>query len=489
MAGPSHQSKVLQGSKDTSYLISDTFKSIIWHIFLAIITGMIAWGFAATLKVTIMHSNEFLFTPFQHEAQQALLTEPNTDITQPKINSPETRSTLEHAKWPWVFLAIILLGSLIRGYLFRSKAWHTSEGDGASTTIDYFLDSYNQPADQIVQSRYKKPTFMEAVRRMIITALTLGAGGSGGLEGPVIPVGECIGSGICKKFGVTNQNTLRAIQVAGISAAVCTLLNAPFASALFALEIAYAERIVYRTFLFSIFSVIVAYALNRHFFPSGTEELFYIPHAHAYTLLEYIQVSFVAVFLSAPCGLGLKWFFGFLKRKTRSIPIIFRSPIGALSVAFIALSLWFWLGLEPGYVLGMGENTISDLLMGSGNPLLQIWWVLLIIIIAKIVSTGFTLMTGGSAGLLVPAMVLGGTMGAAVFHLFNFIPILSQASPNLFIISGIASALVAVIEAPLASIALVIEMFGAVYAPAVLLAVGISHLMSTYFRDHFRSNH
>jgi H+/Cl- antiporter ClcA len=48
--------------------------------------------------------------------------------------------------------------------------------------------------------------------------------------------------------------------------------------------------------------------------------------------------------------------------------------------------------------------------------------------------------------------------------------------------------LVAVIEVPLASIAFVVELFGAVYAPPVMLAVGVSHLMASYFRRFFHFN-
>ena len=487
MPGLSHQDKITQGSKDATHLISDSFKSIVWHVVLAIVIGAIAWGFTSVLRWTVVQANHYLFHPFQVDVARAVILDGDVDLIQAKANSAATRSFLEHSRSAWVFLGIILAGSIIRGLLFCSKKWQMAEGDGATRTINYFLNSYNKPAADIINDRYSRPTFIEAIRRMVITALTLGAGGSGGLEGPVIPIGESIGSGICKRLRIKDQNTLRSMQMAGIAAAVCTLLNAPFASAIFAVEIAYAERIIYRTFLFSIFSVVVAYALNRQFF--STDSLFLmLPREHTYTVLEYLQVSFVAIFLSAPCGLGLKWFFGFLKRSTSGIPVVFRSPMGALMVAVIALGLWFWLGIEPGYVLGMGENTISDLLIGTGNPLLQVWWILLIIIIAKILSTGFTLMTGGSAGLLVPAMVLGGTMGAAVYHLFSYIPLLSQASPQIFIISGIASALVAVIEVPLASIALVVELFGAVYAPPVMLAVGVSHLLASYFRRFFHFN-
>ena len=91
-------------------------------------------------------------------------------------------------------------------------------------------------------------------------------------------------------------------------------------------------------------------------------------------------------------------------------------------------------------------------------------------------------MTGGSAGLLVPAMILGGSMGACMFHLLSGLAWVADANAQIFIIAGIASSLVAVIEVPLASIALVIEMFGANYAAPVMIAVGVCHIISRNMR-------
>ena len=132
-------------------------------------------------------------------------------------------------------------------------------------------------------------------------------------------------------------------------------------------------------------------------------------------MLEYIQVVLVAIICSGPVGIGLNYIFRFFKNNFNYIPIVGRAALGALGAFAIAVFMWFWLGIEPTHILGMGEDTIEHVLVGGGNPQLHVWWVLLLVILAKSIATGMTLMTGGSAGLLVPAMVLGGCMWCVAY--------------------------------------------------------------------------
>jgi CIC family chloride channel protein len=229
----------------------------------------------------------------------------------------------------------------------------------------------------------------------------------------------------------------------------------------------------------------VADALKKVFFP-GQLLFHYIPHSHSYTLWEYAQVIMVAIFCSAPAGIGITYCFDFLHKLFRRIPYYFRIPLAMITAAIIALILWFTLGIEPSYVLGVGETTISDLLKHTGNPMLQLWWVIFIIVAVKTITTGLTLASGGSAGKLVPAMILGGAMGAGMYHLLVALHIIHPEPYAIFIISGIASALVAIIEVPIATIILVIEIFGASFAAPAMIAVSICHLIATSLRVYIK---
>src|SRR5690606_34965882 len=102
--------------------------------------------------------------------------------------------------------------------------------------------------------------------------------------------------------------------------------------------------------------------------------------------------------------------------------------------------------------------------------------LLVVVIVGKTLTTGLTLGGGGSAGLLVPSMYLGGASGALVAHLLNLAGL--GLDPALFAVVGVASSLVAVVGVPLAAIALVFEVFGKSFGPPAILACGITYLLT-----------
>ena len=107
--------------------------------------------------------------------------------------------------------------------------------------------------------------------------------------------------------------------------------------------------------------------------------------------------------------------------------------------------------------------------------------MLLIALAGRMVTTGLTIQSGGSAGLLIPAMVMGGMGGAVVAELIGLTGILGPIDVTPFVVSGIASALVAVVGVPLATIALVLEIFGASYGPPAIMAVGLTYVLTVRF--------
>ena len=58
-----------------------------------------------------------------------------------------------------------------------------------------------------VADRYKTPTIWHACKRITMT-FQHWKRGSGGLEGPVIPVGESLGAFVAKRFGIQSADDL-----------------------------------------------------------------------------------------------------------------------------------------------------------------------------------------------------------------------------------------------------------------------------------------
>ncbi len=72
--------------------------------------------------------------------------------------------------------------------------------------------------------------------KIVNTALTLGSGGSGGREGPIVLIGGSIGSSIARHTGL-GEDRVRSLVAAGAGAAIGASFNAPIAGMLFAMEV------------------------------------------------------------------------------------------------------------------------------------------------------------------------------------------------------------------------------------------------------------
>lgn len=154
---------------------------------------------------------------------------------------------------------------------------------------------------------------------------------------------------------------------------------------------------------------------------------------------------------------------------------VLRSVAGAAGTAAVAIGLWLSADLAPHHVLGMGEHTLAELLSGADPA----WWVLGLLVVGKMLTTGFTIGSGGSAGMLIPAMFLGGVSGRLTAELLDLAGLAPAGmAPEIFVVVGIASALVAMIGVPLAAIALVLEVFGPAYGPAAALSCAMTYVFT-----------
>ena len=120
---------------------------------------------------------------------------------------------------------------------------------------------------------------------------------------------------------------------------------------------------------------------------------------------------------------------------------------------------------------------MEDILTGEDHSLSI--KILSLALIGKMIATGLTMRGGGSAGLLIPSMFFGGVAGALTALVFSNMTGVSL-DPSLFAVVGISTSLVAVIGVPLASIALVLEVFGPTFGPPTILASGATYLITLH---------
>jgi chloride channel protein, CIC family len=150
------------------------------------------------------------------------------------------------------------------------------------------------------------------------------------------------------------------------------------------------------------------------------------------------------------------------------LPNWIKPGIGGLLVGLIGL-------LVP-QALGMGYGWVQQE-MGTGIFAIPVW-VILILPFLKILTTGLSIGSGGSGGIFGPGMVIGGSVGAALWRLCYHVVPGVPPTPAPFVIIGMMATFGGIAHAPLAVMLMVAEMTGnlSLLAPA-MIAVGISSVM------------
>lgn len=295
--------------------------------------------------------------------------------------------------------------------------------------------------------------------KIIVTALTLGGGGSVGREGPLVQVGSAIGSSISRRFHV-GEDQLRSLVAAGAAAGIGASFNAPIAGMLFALEVILGSLAV-RHMSAVVLSSISAAITFRSLVPpeallSGTpyelgdvrELVLYAGLAVAATVVAFVFLRFLDV----------------MERFSHRVakPAWLRPAVLGVAVA--------GLGMFDPRLLGTGQEFVRQLLTDFSNLGTDelaagslATGVLLALVIGKVVATALSIATGGSGGAFMPSLFIGATLGAGYAQLVApFWPdTLPAIQPGAFAVVGMATVFAAVARAPLTAILIVFEVTGA----------------------------
>src|SRR5690348_16630117 len=147
-----------------------------------------------------------------------------------------------------------------------------------------------------------------ALARTLASAVTIGAGGSAGSEGPVVVFGSAIGSLCGRTFGFSSDR-MRVLVGAGAGAAISAAFNAPIAGAFFALEEILGSLAV-SAFPPVVVASVIAAVVSRAVF--GNHPAFPIPVEYSYGLAREVFLFFplLGVVTGATAALFVRVFFG-----------------------------------------------------------------------------------------------------------------------------------------------------------------------------------
>lgn len=316
-----------------------------------------------------------------------------------------------------------------------------------------------------------------AAAKIITSSITLGSGGSAGKEGPIAQIGATLGSMTGQALRLSDRD-VELLVVCGLASGIAATFNAPLGGAIFGLEILFRRFDVIEAvpvLLASVFGTIVARIFFGNFI-SLPLPVYAIPQLDELLLYALIGIGFGIV-----SALWVRLFYlveGGFNRMNR-IPFALRVTMGGLitgliGLPFYALSLAQF-GDNSGFgVYGVGYAGINFLLAGA-IPIS----LMLLLGLAKMAGTSFTLGAGGSGGLLVPTLYIGSMLGGAMgLTLYSLTPgLISQ--PYAYALVGAGALFAGAYGTPIAPMIFIPEMASnfTLLLP-LMLSCSLSHLVA-----------
>jgi chloride channel protein, CIC family len=279
--------------------------------------------------------------------------------------------------------------------------------------------------------------------RTLASAITLGSGGSAGSEGPVAVLGAGLGSVLTRSFGLQPRHR-KVLVGCGTAAGIAAAFNAPFAGAFFALEEILGS---FRVDAFSpvvIASVAGALTVRPFLGAHPIFQLRQVPESHA------MATTLLYPLLGLACGAVSAFYARAYLAGPRLAarmpgPAWLRPLVGGAMVGLIVSA-------SGGLLAGNGHLAIPSPVLGG-----LAWWVLAIIVLAKIVATVITLSTGGSGGVFTPTLFIGAALGGAVGRLLALFVPGGFVHPEAWALVGMAGMVAGATRAPLTAIFIVFE--------------------------------
>jgi CIC family chloride channel protein len=388
------------------------------------------------------------------------------------------------------FFQHLLEGSLVRYYHHSFYFLFPIIG----LAIVYFIIKYiirNKVSHGIPSTLFaisKKKGIMKRYQMFasILTApITVGFGGSVGLEGPTVATGAAISSNVARLFHL-NQATRSLLIGCAAAGALSSIFKAPIAAIIFAIEV-FSLDLTIASMLPLLLASLSAIITSRFFFGSDVLLPFQIEDAFKIQDIPFFMILGVII------GLVSIYFTEVYERIQKLFDKI-GSPIKRLLVGGIGLGILVYF-IPPLY--GEGFEVINNLL--AGNPeealknnfmdldLTNVWIVILLLfglVFFKIIASALTFGAGGVGGIFAPTLFMGSVMGNCVAKIINATGFANVSESN-FTLVGMAGLMAGVLHAPLTAIFLIAELTGGyeLFIPLMLTAA-ISYSIAKYVHPY-----
>jgi CIC family chloride channel protein len=371
---------------------------------------------------------------------------------------------------PWILVLLPAVGALLGGLLTNIAP--EAQGGGG----DAMLRAFHQQGGVVRRRVFGI--------KALASIFTLGAGGSGGREGPTMQIGGAIGSIVGRYLRVGTRER-RILLIAGMAGGMAAVFRTPLGAALLAVEILYRDDFESDALIPALLASVVAYSV----FISLLGESTLFAHAPGYPFIPahlpwYVLMALLIAFLAA--------IFLSLLHRVRSftaklrLPVWLKPAMGGLALGLFATPVVMLMGPHIGDagqglgIFGGGYGAAQVAIIGA--PWIPEGWrgveLLVGVGLVKIVATSLTVGTGGSAGDFGPSLVMGGLFGGAFGRALQLVLQDPRIDPGAFALVGMGTFYGGIAHVPISSLVMVCELAGSydLLVP-LMLAEGVAFVV------------
>ncbi len=296
---------------------------------------------------------------------------------------------------------------------------------------------------------------------MVASSITVGFGGSVGLEAPMVLTGSAIGSNLAKLFNLNAKNTALLL-ACGSTAAIAAVFKAPVAAIVFAVEVLMidftAASILPLLISAATGTVLSILFLGKDVMLNINSILPFSAFNVPFYILLGVFTAAISIYFLKTSRVIEKWIHKIKRKYIRGI-------IGSILLGLLIFLFPVFYGegyenikfLIEGQTTYLFKNSPVFHYFNSFNVNYLFIAYLGLIILFKVFASSITLGAGGIGGVFAPSLFIGAFSGYFVASIFNLYFGTDLPAAN-FVLAGMAGVMAGIMHSPVTSIFLIAEM-------------------------------
>lgn len=417
----------------------------------------------------------------ENEGNQSMFPKKSPEEIKDQLKSFFRRKILSMRNYIFTFLKWAVVAGITGctggfiGGLFHESVKYVTELHNANPFLLYFLPFAgllivlmyrglkfdSDPGTNIVINSVRSHNEVPILIAPLIfaaTVITQLFGGSAGREGAALQLGGSIGRQMGGIFKLDEKDMHIAI-MCGMSSVFSALFGTPLTAVIFAIEVISVGVFYYSALVPCLIASLSGFAVSSLM---GAAPLYFavehFPDIEILTLLRVLLLGVLCAVVSIIFCITLKNTAKLFKKLFKNSYI--RIFVGGLIVVILTLII------NTHRFNGTGMEYIERVFNGG-----QVYWFDFIM---KIIFTAVTISAGFKGGEIVPTMFIGTAFGYFAGSLLGLDPQFGAAI-------GLVATFCGVVNCPVASIILSVEIFGAHGLIFFAVAVSVSYMLSGYY--------